>query len=119
MTTDADDKDGGEGEGSAKGERAGEKAKEELFEAIEHFKNAAGILFARAQKDPTIRTATAEAGKVFQKLGETAEPLAKQLTNELGKLTKTITEAVDGKRKSEVPPPAEGDEDTDPGTAKP
>ena len=84
----------------------GQKAKEELFEAIEHFKNAAGILFARAQKDPAIRTATTEAGKVFQKLGETAEPLAKQLTGELGKLTRSITEAVDGKRKSEVPPPA-------------
>ncbi len=82
------------------------KAKEELFEAIEHFKNAAGILFQRAQKDPTIRTATTEAGKVIAKLGETAEPLAKQLTAELGKLTRTITEAVDGKRKSEVPPPA-------------
>src|SRR5687767_7847088 len=87
----------------------GQKAKDELFEAIEHFKNAAGILFQRAQKDPTIRTATAEAGKVIQKLGETAEPLAKQLTNELGKLTRTITEAVDGKRKSEVPPPPAAD----------
>lgn len=109
---DADQKDDADKpEGTGGEERAGEKAKEELFEAIEHFKNAAGILFARAQKDPTIRTATTEAGKVFQKLGETAEPLAKQLTNELGKLTKTITEAVDPKRKSERPPPGAGEDE--------
>src|SRR5688500_5913128 len=81
------------------------KAKEELFEAIEHFRNAANILFDRAAKDPTLRSATAEAQKVVHKLGTAAEPLAKQVTSELSKLTKKLSEAVDGRRKSERPPP--------------
>ena len=81
------------------------KAKDELFEAIDHFKRAANILFDRAAKDPTIKSATSEAERVIQKLGATAEPLAKQLTSELGKLTKRITDTVEGRRKSDAPPP--------------
>jgi hypothetical protein len=85
------------------------KAKDELFEAIDHFKRAANILFDRAAKDPTVRSATSEAERVIQKLGATAEPLARQLTSELGRLTKRITDSVsenlEGRRKSESPPP--------------
>lgn len=81
------------------------KAKEELFEAIDHFRSAASILFERATKDPTVRQATAEAERVVQKIGATAEPLAKHLVAELSKLTRNIADTVDGRRKSEVPPP--------------
>jgi hypothetical protein len=87
------------------------KAKDELFEAIDHFKKAATIFFDRATSDPTVKSATDEAERVIKKLGDTAEPLAKQLTSELGKLTKRISEAVtdaaqSGKKKS-APPPAD------------
>lgn len=89
------------------------KAKDELFDAIDHFKRAANILFDRAAKDPTIKSATSEAERVIQKLGATAEPLARQLTSELGKLTKritdTVTENIEGRRKSETPPPSDDD----------
>ena len=81
------------------------KAKEELFEAIEHFRNAASILFDRATKDPAVRHATNEAERVIQKVGATAEPLARSLAGELAKLTRQVADAVDGKRKSDVPPP--------------
>lgn len=87
--------------------------REELFEAIDHFKKAANALFDRASKDPTIKSATSEAERVIQKLGATAEPLARQLTGELSRLTKRISEQVSettgGRRKSETPPP---DDDT-------
>jgi hypothetical protein len=81
------------------------KAKDELFVAIEHFKNAASILFDRAAKDPSLRSATHEAERVMQKVGATAEPLARSLAGELSKLTRQVADAVDGRRKSDVPPP--------------
>jgi hypothetical protein len=90
------------------------RAKEELFEAIEHFKNAAGILFERATKDQAVRAATAEAERVLHRISATAEPLARQLTGELTKLTRNVLDAVDGKRKSEVPPPHEANGDVRP-----
>jgi hypothetical protein len=85
-------------------------AKEELFEAIDHFKRAANILFDRAAKDPAVKSATVEAERVIKKLGDTAEPLARQLTDEIGRLTKRISETVQEqidarKRPSETPPP--------------
>lgn len=101
-------------------------AKEELFEAIDHFKAAAAKLFDRAARapalkqvshkvdevakkveqspplkkveeladklDPTFDSAAKEAERVITKIGATAEPLARQLSEELGKLTKRITE---------------------------
>jgi hypothetical protein len=98
-------------------ERPKPNAKDELFEAIDHFKNAASILFDRAAKDPGVRSATKEAEKILDKIndaaepvvkkvGEAAEPLAKQLTGELSKLTRNVLDAVEGKRKSDAPPPA-------------
>jgi len=87
-----------------------ESVREEFFEALDHFKNAANILFDRATKDPAVRSATKEAEKVVKKVGDAAEPLAKQLTGELSKLTKNVLEAVEGKRKSESAPPKD-DED--------
>ena len=81
------------------------KAKDELFVAIEHFKNAASILFDRAAKDPSLRSATHEAERVIQKVGASAEPLARSLAGELSKLTRQVADAVDGRRKSDVPPP--------------
>ncbi len=91
-------------------------AKDELFEAIDHFKNAASILFDRAAKDPGVRSATKEAEKILDKIGgaaepvvkkvgEAPEPLAKQLTGELSRLTRNVLDAVEGKRKSDSPPP--------------
>ncbi len=80
-------------------DRPERKAKDELFEAIDHFKNAASILFDRAAKDPAVKSATKEAGRLAKKLGDAAEPLAKQLTGELGRLTKDVMEVVEGKGK--------------------
>lgn len=71
-------------------------AKDELFEAIDHFKNAASILFDRATKDPAVKSATKEAERVVKKIGSAAEPLAKQLTSELGRLTRDVRDAVEG-----------------------
>ncbi len=85
-------------------------AKDELFEAIDHFKNAASILFSRATKDPTVKSATKEAERIAKKIGDAAEPLAKQLTGELSRLTKDVMDAVDGgkkKPKKKAPRPSE------------
>ena len=88
-----------------------QQAKEELFEAIDHFKNAASILFQRATTDPAVKNARKEAERVAKKLGDAAEPLAKQLTDELGRLTKDVMKAVDGaKRKPTQPPPSDEEE---------
>jgi DNA-binding protein H-NS len=106
-------------------------AKEELFEAIDHFKNAASILFNRATKDPTVKSATKEAERIARqigdaaepatkeaeriarKIGDAAEPLAKQLTSELTRLTRDVMGAVEGKRRkpSSAPPPKRTDEE--------
>jgi hypothetical protein len=75
-------------------------AKEELFEAIDHFKNAASILFGRAASDPTVKTATKEAGRIAKKIGDAAEPLAKQLTDEVTRMTRDVMQAVEGKPKA-------------------
>lgn len=122
-------------EATPSAERHDTTAKEELFEAIDHFKAAAAKLFERASKapaisdvsrkvddvakkanevakkvehspplkkveeladklDPAFDAAAKEAERVITKLGATAEPLARQLSSELGKLTKRITEQV-------------------------
>lgn len=117
MTTE-DERDEGEeqtDEGGADEAKTGAAAKQELFEAIDHFKKAANILFDRAAKDPAVKTATEEAERVFKKLGNTAEPLARQLTDELGRLTKrvsdTVADAAQSRRKSETPPPDDTEEE--------
>ena len=74
-------------------------AKDELFEAIDHFKNAASILFDRAAKDPAVKTATKEAGRVVKQIGHAAEPVARELTKEVGRLTKDLLSVVDKTRK--------------------
>ncbi len=75
----ADLEDGNEPELDATeaGRREGD-AKTELFEAIDHFKNAASILFTRAAHDPAFQTATKEAGRFARKIGEAAEPATKE-----------------------------------------
>lgn len=75
------------------------EAKEELFEAIDHFKNAASILFSRATSDPAVKKAGKEVRRVVDEVSDAAEPLAKELTTELGRLTKDIMKAVDGTAK--------------------
>jgi hypothetical protein len=72
------------------------QAKDELFEAIDHFKNAASILFGRAASDPAVKSAKKEAGRIAKKIGDAAEPLAKQLTTEISRLTKDVMETVEG-----------------------
>jgi hypothetical protein len=93
-------------------------AKVELFEAIDHFKNAASILFNRAASasEPTLKNATKEAERVAKKVGDAAEPLAKQLTGELGRLTKDVMQAVQGgtkpkKKKKKSEKKAKSDEE--------
>lgn len=109
MSDENDDERGDDESVDATGaDRTERKAKDELFEAIDHFKNAASILFDRAAKDPALKSATKEAGRIAKKIGDAAEPLAKQLTTELGKLTKDVMEVVEGKPKKKAPakPPA-------------
>lgn len=92
-----DDEDGA-GTDATGADAAERDAKEELFEAIDHFKNAASILFNRATKDPTVKTATKEAERIARKIGDAAEPLAKQLTSELTRLTRDVKQAVEGSK---------------------
>ena len=77
-----------------------QSAKEELFEAIDHFKNAASILFGRAANDPALKNATKDAGKLARKIGDAAEPLAKQLTGDITRMTRDVMAAVEGKPKT-------------------
>ncbi|HJL20295.1 MAG TPA: hypothetical protein RMH99_31805 [Sandaracinaceae bacterium LLY-WYZ-13_1] len=81
------------------------RAKDELFEAIDHFRSAATILFDRASKDPAVKQATSEAERLARKLGDAAEPLARQLTSEVGRLTDDVWKMVEGKGKRAAPPP--------------
>lgn len=103
-----EDEDGEEIEDEPK--RGSKDAKAELFEAIDHFKNAASILFERATTDPAVKSATKEAGvavksatkeaeRVVRQIGHAAEPIAKQLTGELGRLTRDVMSVVEGKKK--------------------
>lgn len=86
-------------------EENGKKARDELFEAIDHLKNAAGILFDKASKDPTFDRATTEAEKVVtkiadstepfvSKIADSTEPIARQVTSELAKLTRKLSDAM-------------------------
>lgn len=104
----------GRGEESATDEQAARPdavrdAKEELFEAFDHFKSAASIFFNRAVSDPSVQSATREASRIAKKISDAAEPLAKQLTSELGRLTKdvmnTVESAVESARKPTKRPP--------------
>jgi hypothetical protein len=94
----AEKKDDDEGAVDETGADAEEhSAKEELFEAIDHFKNAASILFGRATNDPAVKNATKEAGRIAKKVGDAAEPLAKQLADEVTRMTRDVMSAVEGK----------------------
>lgn len=109
-----DDDEAGEAGESTGGDR---QAKEELFEAIDHFKSAASILFDRARNDPAVKSGLSEAERLAKKLGDAAEPLARQLTDELGRMTKDVRDTVEGasrrrkKRSSPPPEPAGSDEE--------
>ena len=46
------------------------QAKEELFEAIDHFKNAASILFTKATKDPALKKAGKEVRRVVDEVSD-------------------------------------------------
>lgn len=74
-----------------------QSAKEELFEAIDHFKNAASILFGRATSDPAVKQVTKDVGRVARKVGDAAEPLAKQLADEVTRMTRDVKAAIEGK----------------------
>lgn len=86
-----------------------EKATDELAEAAKHVKHAAQIFFDKASKDPSFKAAAAEAERVIEKVGSSAEPLAKQIASELGKLGRAIAQNLEGAKKPDpemVPPPA-------------
>ncbi len=71
------------------------RAKEELLEAVDHFRNAASLLFGRAARDPSVKQATKEVRRVVGRVSDAAEPLAKELGQELGRFTKDVMRAVD------------------------
>ena len=70
------------------------RAKDELLEAIDHLRNAATILFDRAARDPAVERATEEADKVLTKIADSAEPVARQVTSEVARLTKRLSSAL-------------------------
>lgn len=80
-------------------------ARDELLEAIDHFRNAASMLFERASSDPAVKQATTEAERMVHKVGEKAEPMARHLTSEVGRLTRWVQHTLEGHRKDETPPP--------------
>jgi hypothetical protein len=80
----------------------------EFAEAVDHFRKAANLFFERASQDPALRNAATEAERVLQRIGETAEPVARQVSSELGRLTRRIRESVQG------PAPRGRDDDRDP-----
>lgn len=109
--------------------------KKELFEAIDHFKQAASLFFDKASKsdaakkvqsaiesasekadgwtekiDPAFESASKEAERVIGKLGATAEPLAKQLTGELKSLTKRFGDVARGGGRRRPPPDSDSDD---------
>ncbi len=108
-------------------------AKDELFEAFSHFRKAANIFIDKATHDPTVKSATVEAERViqkvgdaaepiarqvadeFQKVGGAAEPIARQFADELHKMTSLLANAVQDatgrSRKSSAPPAAGADAD--------
>lgn len=68
----------------------GTDAGAELRSALGHVRRAAGILLARAARDPALREASAEARRVVEKVGATAEPLARQLGVEAGRAAERL-----------------------------
>jgi len=117
-------------------ERETDDAKKELFEAIDHFKQAASLFFDKASKsdaarkvqsaienasekadgwaeklDPALQSASKEAERVIGKLGATAEPLAKQLTGELKALTKRLGDVARGGGERPSRPDAQSNDD--------
>ncbi|MGF1466148.1 MAG: hypothetical protein ACFCGT_08430 [Sandaracinaceae bacterium] len=96
-----------EAEGPTASER---RAQDELASAIDHLRAAASLLFERAAKDPAVKSATREAERAARQVGDGLEPVARQVTSELGKLTKGVLEAVDGVTRPRgsrgAPPPA-------------
>jgi hypothetical protein len=87
------------------------RATHELAEAADHVRNAANILLERAASDASLRNAAQEAERVLQKVGATAEPLARSLFGELSKIGRQVVEAVEGPRKTESAPPPRDDAD--------
>lgn len=98
MTSETDDETEDRGVDETGADAEERDAKDELFDAIDHLKNAANILFARASKDPAVQSATKEASKVAKQIGDAAEPIAKELTKEVGRLTNDVLGAVDRAR---------------------
>ena len=119
-------------------ETEGPDPKKELFEAIDHFKQAASLFFDKAAKSPTAKkmqsaienasekadgwtdkidpafeSASKEAERVIGKLGATAEQLAKQLTGELKSLTKRFGDVARGGGRRRPPPDSEPDDGKD------
>jgi hypothetical protein len=96
--------------GDATLKRGASEAKSELLAALGHLKNAAQILFGAA--DPAVRKAAAEVERMLHRIGSEAEPIAQKLSAELSNMTRSIVEAIEGK-KSE-PPPQDGKTKVDP-----
>ena len=55
------------------------KARNEVFEAIEHLKSTANILFGRAKNDPAIRRAAQDAERFVQTITDHAETGAQKI----------------------------------------
>jgi predicted trehalose synthase len=91
MSKKDDDDHGGEEDRSTP-----QAAKSELFAALAHLKNAAEILVAAA--DPAVRKVASEAEKALHKASADVEPVAQKLGHELGKMTRSLVDVLEGKR---------------------
>ena len=93
--TDVDDEERNESEAPMEAEQPppaeAAEAKDEFVEALAHFKSAASIMLERATRDPRLKDASREAGRVLSKLGSAAEPVARQFGDELSRLTQKMT----------------------------
>lgn len=95
-----------------------ETAKDELIEALDHFKNAAGFLFGRVAKDVSRETkeiakdpVVQDAGKVVKRLGREAEPVVREMAGHVRTLSQRLLDLAAPPSRHETPPPPRKDDD--------
>lgn len=97
-----------------------ESAKDELIEALDHFKNAAGFLFGRMAKDVSRETkeiakdpVVQDAGKVVKRLGREAEPVVREMAGHVRTLSQRLLDLAAPPHRHETPPPPRKDDAED------
>lgn len=68
------------------------RSPDELGEIADHLRAVGRLLVKKAAKDPAVQAVASEAQKIFHRIEATAEPLVKQLGQELDRLSRRYTE---------------------------